>query len=156
MFVDFLVPVFIETEKESLFNVREIILNIGPVLLNDFERLLKGDFPLPGKMKSPQNLVLTTLWCMKYSELTRTYQTVLGKLFLDIFKQHFKITSQSVDFPKYSAFVRGLLTCIETTSGAGVSSTSSIQKLRTLNVAIKKILLELHGEALVDGLQKKE
>ena len=155
MVVDFLIPVFVDTEKESLFNIREIIINVGPILLNDFESLLRGDFPMPSHIKAQGNLVLTTLWCMKYSELIRTYQTILGKLFLDILRQNIKISNQSVDYPKYSAFVRALLTSIETTSGSGLSGSSGAQKIRTLNIAIKRTLLEFHGEALIDGQPKK-
>lgn len=155
MVVDFLIPVFVETEKESLFNIREIIINVGPILLNDFESMLRGDFPMPSHIKAQSNLVLTTLWCMRYSELIRTYQTVLAKLFLDILRQNIKISNQSVDYPKYSAFVRALLTSIETTAGSGLSGSSAAQKVRTLNIAIKRTLLEFHGDALVDGLTKK-
>lgn len=156
MVVDYLIPVFVDTEKESLFNIKEIIINVGPILLNDFESLLRGDFPMPPNMKSGNNLVLTTMWCMKYSELVRTYQLVLSRLFLDIVKRNIKISNQSVDYGKYSNFVRGLLTAIETTAGSGFATSSSAQKIRTMNMAIKKSVLEYHGDALIDGLPKKK
>jgi len=88
--VSFIFEVYVDTERENYFNHQEIVMNVIGMLVADFKKILYGEFP---EMLSGTYIV-TTLYCIRYSDLVQEYLNKIGAFLVEILRKNLKITSQ--------------------------------------------------------------